>query len=76
MRRGAGTGAGYGQVKHDKNDILSESKGGTSMKYKSKVDDEKESDTYYAQSESQMTSQRSNFTSIEGPPKIYEEVMR
>lgn len=56
MRRGAGTGAGYGQVRQAKDDVLSESKG-TSMKYKGKVDDgERESDTYYAQSGSNLTS--------------------
>ena len=76
MRRGAGTGAGYGRVRQDRDDELSESKN-TSMRHrKNQEDDDKVSDSYYDQSQSQMTSQRSHFTSIEGPPKIYEEVMR
>ena len=47
MRRGAGTGAGYGRVRQDPDDLASESKD-TSMRYKKdKKCDGKVSDSYY-----------------------------
>ena len=47
MRRGAGTGAGYGRVQLNPDDLASESKD-TSMRYKKdKKCDGNEADSYY-----------------------------
>ena len=87
MRRGAGTGAGYSVEKGHQSNRPKQHAQSLQATYNARKDID-ESDSCYIQksninsqtsqnqSQSQMTSERSNFTSIEGPPKVYEEIMQ